>query len=101
MSEQQDKSALPVGTIVRGYRLLGLLDVLGIGDFGVTYMVEDSESGERVAVKEYLPIQFAMFAVRDGATVHPKFRQAKYVQSQRQGNDKEWHLRGFFKEGRH
>ena len=44
MSEQQDKSALPVGTIAHGHRLLGLLDVLGIGGFGVTYMVEDSET---------------------------------------------------------
>ena len=84
MSAQADKSALPVGTVVRGYRLL---DVLGSGGFGVTYMAEDSEGGERVAVKEYLPVQFA---VREGTSVHPKSEASR--------EDFEWGLDRFLSE---
>ena len=51
---------------MRDYRLVS---VLGVGGFGVTYLAEHTALGHRVAVKEYLP---AEFAVRDGADVHPK-----------------------------
>ena len=39
--------------------------VLGSGGFGVTYLVKDSSTGKRMAVKEYLP---TAFAVRDGGS---------------------------------
>ena len=43
--------------------------VLGVGGFGITYLGEHLSLSHPVAVKEYLPNEFA---VRDGATVQPK-----------------------------
>ena len=66
MQEQDHKQALPAGYRLKGYRVLA---VLGVGGFGVTYLAEHMRLGHRVAIKEYLPNEFA---VRAGATVHPK-----------------------------
>ena len=66
MSKSTPKQALPTGYELNGYRLL---DVLGIGGFGVTYRAEHVTLGHRVAIKEYLPNEFA---VREGSTVFPK-----------------------------
>ena len=66
MPDSDHKQALPPGHQLGNYRLL---EVLGVGGFGVTYLGEHISLGHRVAVKEYLPNEFA---VRDGATVHPK-----------------------------
>ena len=66
MQEQHHKQALPAGHRLRGYRVVA---VLGVGGFGVTYLAEHMRLGHRVAIKEYLPNEFA---VRAGATVHPK-----------------------------
>ena len=66
MPDSEHKQALPSGHRLGQYRLLG---VLGVGSFGVTYLGEHVGLGHRVAVKEYLPNEFA---VRDGTTVHPK-----------------------------
>ena len=62
----EHKQALPSGYELGGYRLL---DVLGVGGFGVTYLARHGTLGHRVAIKEYLPNEFA---VRDGTIVHPK-----------------------------
>lgn len=51
--------ALPVGTRLGDYRLDA---VIGQGGFGITYRAFDSQLAKVVAVKEYLP---AEFAVRD------------------------------------
>ena len=66
MPDSDHKQALPPGHQLGNYRLL---EVLGVGGFGVTYLGEHISLGHRVAIKEYLPNEFA---VRDGATVHPK-----------------------------
>lgn len=54
---QSVSNALPVGTILHGSYLLG--SVLGAGGFGITYIALHIPSGRRVAVKEFLPVDFA------------------------------------------
>ena len=66
MNGEDHKQALPPGFSLGSYRVVR---VLGVGGFGVTYLCEHSGLGHQVAVKEYLPNEFAM---REGATVHPK-----------------------------
>ena len=63
---EDHKQALPPGHQLSRYLLI---DVLGVGGFGVTYLAEHFVLGHQVAIKEYLPNEFA---VRDGTTVHPK-----------------------------
>jgi serine/threonine protein kinase len=53
----QSDYALPIGTVLNDNYVLG--SVLGSGGFGITYMAWDTNAGEAVAVKEYMPIQFA------------------------------------------
>jgi serine/threonine protein kinase len=55
--------ALPVGTTLGDYRLDA---VIGHGGFGITYRAFDSQLAKVVAIKEYLPVEFA---VRDGTNV--------------------------------
>lgn len=86
MSKTEYKQALPSGHRVDDYKLLR---VLGVGGFGVTYLAEDVKLGSRVAIKEYLPNEFA---VRDGTTVHPK--------SGADQQDFEWGLKRFLDEAR-
>ena len=86
MPDSDHKQALPPGHQLGHYRLL---EVLGVGGFGVTYLGEHVGLGHRVAVKEYLPNEFA---VRDGATVHPK--------SSSDLQDFEWGLSRFVDEAR-
>ena len=49
--------ALRPGTILNGRYIIG--KVLGQGGFGVTYMAQDYQTKETVAIKEYLPTDFA------------------------------------------
>ena len=86
MPDPEHKQALPPGHQLGHYRLL---KVLGVGGFGVTYLGEHVSLGHRVAVKEYLPNEFA---VREGATVHPK--------SPADQEDFEWGLSRFVDEAR-
>ena len=65
------------------------MEVLGVGGFGVTYLAEDLRLDRRVAIKEYLPNEFAM---RSGETVHPKSRSDREVF--------EWGLERFLGEAR-
>jgi serine/threonine protein kinase len=55
--------ALPSGTMLGDYRLDA---VIGHGGFGITYRAFDSQLAKVVAIKEYLPVEFA---VRDGKDV--------------------------------
>jgi serine/threonine protein kinase len=55
--------ALPLGTMLGDYRLDA---VIGHGGFGITYRAFDSQLAKVVAIKEYLPIEFA---VREGQNV--------------------------------
>ena len=58
--------ALPVGTLLGDYRLDS---VIGHGGFGITYRAFDSQLAKVVAIKEYLPVEFA---VRQGDKVVPR-----------------------------
>lgn len=80
--------ALPKGTDIGGY---SVVSVLGDGGFGVTYKAENLLEGleEQVAIKEYMPIQFA---VRDGVEVHPRHGGSM--------EDFEWGREQFLKEAR-
>jgi serine/threonine protein kinase len=55
--------ALPAGTTLGDYRLDA---VIGHGGFGITYRAFDSQLAKVVAIKEYLPVEFA---VREGTNV--------------------------------
>ena len=86
MEERTHKHALPAGYRLQNYRIV---DVLGVGGFGITYLAHDDTLERRVAIKEYLPNEFA---VRDGTTVHPK--------STTDREDFEWGLQRFLDEAR-
>jgi hypothetical protein len=58
--------ALPLGTQLGDYRLDA---VIGHGGFGITYRAFDGQLAKMVAIKEYLPIEFA---VRRGIEVVPR-----------------------------
>jgi serine/threonine protein kinase len=54
--------ALPPGTMLGDYRLDA---VIGHGGFGITYRAFDSQLAKVVAIKEYLPVEFAVRAGQD------------------------------------
>ena len=59
--------ALNIGTILEGYRIQL---ILGRGTFGITYLAAEEHLDRLVAIKEYLPIDFA---IRDeDSSVHPR-----------------------------
>jgi hypothetical protein len=60
-------NALPRGYALNEYRIESLL---GAGGFGLTYLATDSNLNLKVAVKEYLPNEFA--ARGEDSTVQPK-----------------------------
>ena len=80
------KQALPGGYELWNYRLL---EVLGVGGFGITYLAEHLTLSHRVAVKEYLPNEFA---VRESDSV--------YAKSDSDRDDFAWGLERFLDEGR-
>jgi serine/threonine protein kinase len=80
------RHALPAGHELGQYRVL---EVLGVGGFGITYLAEHRALDRKVALKEYLPNEFA---VREAATVHPK--------SEADRGDFDWGLRRFLDEAR-
>ena len=49
--------ALTQGSILNGRYIVGR--VIGQGGFGITYIAQDYQTKERVAIKEYLPSEFA------------------------------------------
>ena len=89
MAEQPDvqyRHALPAGYQLHSYRVKR---VLGVGGFGVTYLAEHTRLGHDVALKEYMPNEFA---VREGTTVHPKSRSDR--------DDFQWGLTRFLDEAK-
>lgn len=53
----EHEQALPVGTRLGDYRLDA---VIGHGGFGITYRAFDTQLAKIVAIKEYLPVEFAL-----------------------------------------
>lgn len=54
--EPPPDSALPIGTRVAEFEIVGLI---GIGGFGIVYLAQDHSLGRRVALKEYMPQSLA------------------------------------------
>ena len=79
--------ALPEGTRLEEYRIEG---VLGAGGFGITYRATDANLHKVVAVKEYLPTEFATRA--QDSTVVPN--------SSADARDYAWGLQRFLDEAR-
>ena len=86
MDSSHHQYAMPPGNSVGNYRIV---KVLGDGGFGITYLAKNIELGKSVAIKEYLPNEFA---VRDGSTVMPKSSASRI--------DFKWGLDRFIEEGR-
>lgn len=53
----EHEQALPVGTRLGDYRVDA---VIGHGGFGITYRAFDTQLAKFVAIKEYLPVEFAL-----------------------------------------
>jgi formylglycine-generating enzyme required for sulfatase activity len=51
-----DLRSLPIGQVISGYRIEG---ILGQGGFGITYLATDTKLMRQVAVKEYYPREYA------------------------------------------
>lgn len=67
MTDKVRRDALKLGQLVHWYEIRR---VLGQGGFGITYLAHDTNLHQLVAIKEYLPTEFA---VRDAdGTVQPR-----------------------------
>jgi serine/threonine protein kinase len=62
----ESPNSLPEGTPVHWYEIRS---VLGRGNFGITYLAHDHNLNIDVAVKEYLPLEFAVRG--QDTTIHP------------------------------
>ncbi len=83
------KNALPIGTQLAEYTMEA---VLGHGGFGITYLAQDTALGAQVAIKEYLPHQFALRDSKTGVVLPNPSREAV--------RDYHWGLKNFVKEAR-
>jgi len=54
--QDQAQYGLKIGTVLNHYRII---QVLGAGGFGITYLAEDISLGMRVVIKEYFPNELA------------------------------------------
>lgn len=57
MDPDENACALPLGTLLHEYQIKS---VLGIGNFGITYLAYDSHLQMAVAIKEYFPSNYAI-----------------------------------------
>ncbi|MBI1203223.1 MAG: protein kinase [Rhodopseudomonas sp.] len=76
---------LEPGAKIMQYRIV---EVLGAGGFGITYLAEDEMLGKRFAIKEYFPEQFAL---RKGVSVHARSDKV---------DDFTWGMQRFLEEAR-
>ncbi len=83
------KNALPIGHQLAEYTIES---VLGHGGFGITYLAQDTALGAQVAIKEYLPHQFALRDNKTGVVLPNPSREAV--------RDYHWGLKNFVKEAR-
>ena len=88
MSNQDHAYALCPGFMLEEYRIE---QELGAGGFGITYYAWDTHLNKAVAIKEYMPNEFAV-RLADGVTVAPK--------SSSDAADYDWGLRRFLEEAR-
>ncbi len=87
MSSQDHAYALPSGVMLEEYQIG---QVLGSGGFGITYYAWDTHLDKAVAIKEYLPNEFAVRY--EDTTVAPK--------SSSDAETYEWGLTRFLEEAR-
>ncbi len=72
LASAENHMVLRPGLLLHGRYTLGR--VLGAGGFGVTYLALDGHSGQKVAVKEYLPASLVVRGA-DGLSVSPSSRE--------------------------
>lgn len=87
MHLDSSRSALSQGFVVHWYEID---QVIGNGGFGITYLAHDQNLGRPVAIKEYMPEEFAVRV--DGNTVQPRTKDKKGLY--------EWGLDRFIVEAR-
>ncbi|MDM8558961.1 serine/threonine protein kinase [Candidatus Parabeggiatoa sp. HSG14] len=88
MEEQQHRNTLPKGFWLNEYQIESVLGKPG--GFGITYLATDTHLRQSVAIKEYLPSDFA---VREG-------RSTVYVKSSSYEESFQWGLKCFIEEAR-
>jgi len=88
LEEQQHRNTLPKGFWLNEYKIETVLGKPG--GFGITYLATDTHLRQKVAIKEYLPSDFA---VREG-------RSTVYVRSSSYQDSFQWGLKCFIEEAR-
>jgi serine/threonine protein kinase len=88
LEEQQHRNALPRGFKLFEYQIESVLGKPG--GFGITYLATDSHLRQSVAIKEYLPTDFA---IREGVST-------VYVRSSSYEESFDWGLKCFIEEAR-
>ena len=87
VNQKKYRDILPEGSSLHWYEIQSLL---GRGGYGITYLAMDKNLERKVAIKEYLPIDFA--TRQTDQTVHPL--------SGEHGEMYQWGLERFLKEAR-
>lgn len=87
MNQKKYRDVLPSGYQLHWYELLS---VLGRGAYGITYLATDKNLQQSVAIKEYLPNEFA--SRENDNTVHPVTGEQREIY--------EWGLDRFLREAR-
>ncbi len=88
LEEQQHRNALPYGFQLNEYQIKSVLGKPG--GFGITYLATDIHLRQLVAIKEYLPTDFA---IREGVST-------VYVRSSSDEASFQWGLKCFIEEAR-
>jgi len=88
LEEQQHRNTLPKGFWLNEYQIETVLGKPG--GFGITYLATDTHLRQLVAIKEYLPSEFA---IREG-------RSTVYVRSSSYEESFQWGLKCFIEEAR-
>jgi len=86
MTEEAQSNTLPIGSMLREYKIEM---VLGQGGFGITYKVRDTHLDKTMVIKEYMPSQFASRSNTTTVTCIPKHKETF-----------EWGLKSFLDEAR-